>query len=415
MSQVASKPAEEKAPVSYAVGIDVGSQSCSFCVLKPDKSISIKATNFVNAASGFAVLLQQLEEFHVSPDQMLVGLEATSRYGENLYQFLAQRGYQLCLLHPGQTHQFAKRRGLRAKTDKLDATTIAHVLLSAEARPGYVPSELIASYRELVRLHSQLSDEVARYKNEIHALLQVLFPEFSQVFADPCRATALAVLEHYPSAQAVASAGVAPLAKLLHELAPRNYGQHTAEQLVTLAARSVSSGRASTARAMSLKILCNQLHHTRQNLAQLEREIDALLEQDSGTKGLQGVQEFGTKTSAVLRAELGDVERFARCDQAIAYAGLDITIKESGKWRGQRKLSKRGSGRLRRILYLAAIRCVRLEGSAFGAYYQRLVARGMKRCVALIAVMRKMLAVAYHLLKTQEPFDPNKVGLAAVS
>jgi len=184
---------------------------------------------------------------------------------------------------------------------------------------------------------------------------------------------------------------------------------------VTLAARSVSSGRASTARATSLKILGNQLQHTRQNLARLEREIDALLEQDPSAKGIQGVQEFGPKTSAVLRAELGDVERFARCDQAIAYAGLDITIKESGKWRGQRKLSKRGSGRLRRILYLAAIRCVRLEGSAFGAYFHRLVARGMKRCVALIAVMRKMLAVAYHLLKTQESFDPSKVGLAGVS
>jgi len=44
-----------------------------------------------------------------------------------------------------------------------------------------------------------LSDEAARYKNEIHALLQVLFPEFSQVFADPCRPTALAVLEGYRS------------------------------------------------------------------------------------------------------------------------------------------------------------------------------------------------------------------------
>ena len=101
--------------------------------------------------------------------------------------------------HPAQTHQFAKRRGLRAKTDKLDATTIAHVLLSAEARPGYVPSELVASYRELVRWPTQLSDAGARYKQEMHALLQVLFPAFSPVFADPCRATALAVLERYRS------------------------------------------------------------------------------------------------------------------------------------------------------------------------------------------------------------------------
>jgi transposase len=68
--------------------------------------------------------------------------------------------------------------------------TIARLLLSGEARRGYVPTELVATSRELVRIHSQLSDEAARYKNEIHALLTVIFPEFRQVFADPCRPTA---------------------------------------------------------------------------------------------------------------------------------------------------------------------------------------------------------------------------------
>jgi transposase len=103
-----------------------------------------------------------------------------------------------------------------------------------------------------------------------------------------------------------------------------------------------------------------------------------------------------------------------RTDQVIAYAGLDLEVKQSGKWKGKTKLSKRGSGRLRRILYLAAVRSVRLKGSAFGAYYRRLVARGMKRGAALVAVMRKMLTVACRLLKTQEPYDPTKVCAAPV-
>ena len=128
--------------------------------------------------------MKRLEGLGSSPKQILIGMEATSRYGENLYHFLEKHGYQLCLLHPHQTHQFSKQRGLRAKTDKLDASTIARLLLSGEARQGYVPSELIATYRELVRLHTQLQDEGARYKNEIHALLAVLFPELSQVFLD---------------------------------------------------------------------------------------------------------------------------------------------------------------------------------------------------------------------------------------
>src|SRR5438552_2675007 len=78
------------------------------------------------------------------------------------------------------------------------------------------------------------------------------------------------------------------------------------------------------ARATSLRILCDQLEHTQANLKQLENEIDKLLQTDAGAKGLQSVPDFGRKTVAVLRAELGDVTRFQRTDQVVAYAGLDI-------------------------------------------------------------------------------------------
>ena len=94
----------------------------------------------------------------------------------------------------------------------------------------------------------------------------------------------------------------------------------------------------------------------------------------------------------------------------MAYAGLDVTVRESGKWKGQRKLSKRGSGMLRRFLFLAALGSVRERSkSAFGAYYRALEARGLRGYRALVAVMRKMLVVAYHLLKSGEQYDPSKV------
>src|SRR5207245_3202539 len=92
-----------------------------------------------------------------------------------------------------------------------------------------------------------------------------------------------------------------------------------------------------------------------------------------------------------------------------------VWVKQSGKWKGQTKLSKRGSGRLRRILYMATVRCIRLKDSAFEAYYHRLVARGMKGREAMIAVMRKMLIVASHLLKTEEMYDPTKVCTVPVA
>ena len=175
MTQPSSSNQIDPAAFRYVVGIDIGSQSCSMCTLKPDKQLVFKPTDFANTADGFAVLLEKLDQLGVPADQILVGLEATSRYGETLYHLLLSRGYHLCLLHPAQTHHFAQQRSLRAKTDHLDTITIARLLLSGEARQGYVPTELVAAYRELVRLHTQLSDEVARYRNEIHALLVVQF------------------------------------------------------------------------------------------------------------------------------------------------------------------------------------------------------------------------------------------------
>src|SRR2546423_770811 len=303
-------PSSEGAVIKYVCGIDIGSQCCVGCICRPDKSVVIKSITFANAREGWQIWEEKLKQLDAPAGEILIGMEATSRYGENLYQELEQRGSVLRLFHPGQTHHFHQQRGLRAKTDRLDAMTIARALLSGEARMGYVPDEQVATYRELVRLHTQLADTAASYQNEIQALVVVLFPEFTQVFADPCLPTALAVLKAFPSAQALVEA----LVQVLRAQPAAHYGRPTAKKLVALANQSVSSGRARAGRSTSLRILCDQLEHTQANLARLNTEIEQLLNTDAGVKGLQQVPEFGPKTLAVLRAELGDVQRFSRID-----------------------------------------------------------------------------------------------------
>ncbi len=262
--------------IQYIVGIDVGSETCFVSVLRPDKTTVRSPFPIANAAPGFVRLAAELARLECAPAQIRVGLEATGRYWENLYQFLLARGYDLVLLHPGQTHHFAQQRGLRAKTDKLDAGTVARALLSDELRPAYVPSAVIGAYRELVRLQSNLTDAAARYKQEIRDLLIVLFPEFTQVFKDPTGPTALALLHAYPSAAAIATAGIAGITQLLQELAPQKYGRHTAERLVTLAQQSCASPLAVSARGRCLQILIDQIRQTHASLGELEQEITAL-------------------------------------------------------------------------------------------------------------------------------------------
>jgi len=213
----------------------------------------------------------------------------------------------------------------------------------------------------------------------------------------------------------VAHAGVEAVCQVLRAVPAAHFGRRTAEKLVAAARISIANGRALTGRASSLRILCNQLEHTQANLKQLDEGLERLITTDPATKGLQQMPELGPKSVAVLRAELGEVDRFAHTDQAVAYAGMDIKIRESGQWKGKAKLSKQGSGLLRQILFLAALRSIRLEGSAFRAYYHHLVERGLKKMSAIMAVMRKMVAVATHLMKTGEDYDPSKVWVGRTS
>lgn len=146
-------------------------------------------------------------------------------------------------------------------------------------------AEQVITYRELVRLQQQLTEEVVRYKNEIHALLVVLFPEFSQVFADPSKPTALAVLKAYPSAQALREAQPEDVYRLLHELCPRHYGRKTAAKLVQLAQMSVSSGQAVAARSSSLRILCDSWNIPRAISASWKKRLIVCLTKIRKAKG----------------------------------------------------------------------------------------------------------------------------------
>ena len=86
-----------------------------------------------------------------------------------------------------------------------------------------------------------------------------------------------------------------------------------------VAKASISSGVAVAAREARLRMLCEQLDHTQKNLEQLQREIDQLLNQDPKAKGMLGVPECGPTTVAVLRAALGDLARFTRIEQVVAW------------------------------------------------------------------------------------------------
>jgi transposase len=102
---------------------------------------------------------------------------------------------------------------------------------------------------------------------------------------------------------------------------------------------------------------------------------------------------------------LGDVARFTRVEEVVAYAGLDPRTCQSGAFVGQKHLSKRGPGALRHALYLGAFVAARCAPE-WQARYQRLLDRGRAKKEAYTILARAMLRVVYHLLRTGDAYDP---------
>jgi transposase len=95
---------------------------------------------------------------------------------------------------------------------------------------------------------------------------------------------------------------------------------------------------------------------------------------------------------------------FRNADAYVAFMGLDVRVRDSGAFKGRRRLTKRGDPELRRLLFLAG-RSARLSHEHFGAYFQRLVDRGVSRIGADIAVGRKLARVAFALLRDGRAYE----------
>lgn len=121
---------------------------------------------------------------------------------------------------------------------------------------------------------------------------------------------------------------------------------------------------------------------------------------------LRTIPGLGDSTACRLIAELGDVRRFDNVRQIVAYVGLNPRQHQSGKKRATHGISKTGPASLRAALYMPAI-VAKTHNPVLKAFASRLQARGLTSKQVIVAVMRKLLHLAYGVLKSGIAFDPN--------
>jgi transposase len=155
----------------------------------------------------------------------------------------------------------------------------------------------------------------------------------------------------------------------------------------------------------ALKAAVADLKRRRQ---ELDRQLAAERQQWPVMRQLLAVPGIGPVTAAAIAACLAS-KQFQRADQFVAYCGLDIKVRESGKRKGTLGLTKQGDPELRRLLYLAAQASLRAQGAPFAEQYQRERAKGLSSTAALCAVARKLARLAWALARSGAPYDPQRV------
>jgi len=399
------------------LGIDVSKATSRYVFLDNDGEKLVKPFTLDNGHNDFNKLLDRLKELTLLPDNLLVGIEATGIWWENIYSLLTEHKFKVIVLNPHQTNKFREALRIKAKTDDIDAYVIAGLLRSQEYSASYIPEESIQCLREITKLRFELVKDRQNYERQTNALLGLLFPELAQTaIKNPFAVSSIAILKAYPTAKHLAEAKPKNIEKIVRSIKGNNFNIKEIQSLIECAQKSIYSGRAKHDRGLNLIILLTQVESLQNAIAQLdERTNNILSPSDSNDANsfpganLLSIPGVGPKTLAAILSAVGsDGQAFPDGKHLIGHIGFFPKIYESGETRHDNTMSNRGPKYLRAALYMSAVACLK-HNPEFKALYDRKVSQGKTAKQSLVYVAKKLAHLCLSMLKSGESYNPARV------
>jgi len=348
-------------------------------------------------SDGFTQFLKALSPKGEGLDQVLVAMESTGCYHINLYSFLTSQEIRTMVINPLLIANYAKLSLRKTKTDKKDARTIAKFLLDHRQEISQLSvSQDLQDLRDLARERESLCHLISATKVEIKRVLRTTFPELESI-GDLYTGVMLLFLQEYPSARLVRAAKPKAIAKILKQPYVGNKLSFSAEDILRAAKSSVAT--VSPAKEIILRGKIATLLHLQGRLDEVTKLLTDLCKSTKvdDLEILRSIKGVGPKTAAPFLAEMGQVKNYSSYKKLIAYAGMDPSVHQSGKFIGMSKLSKRGNRHLRRAIYLmtASVVC---QNAFFKAYFVKRKREGLPPQKALFATAHKLIRVIFSML-----------------
>lgn len=380
------------------VGIDVAKNKHDCFISNSDGEVLFDVFTITNNRAGFDDLYQKIKSVSNDFAKIKVGLEATGHYSYNILGYLLDKGLTTYLINPLHTNLYRKSLSLRkTKTDKVDARTIAMMLMSDVDLKSY--SDTLYHNEELKSLTRYRFDKVkerAKLKTSVTRLVTILFPELEKLVPTIHIASVYALLSAFPSANAIANVH---LTKLTHLLLQASKGRYTKDTAIAFKEAAKSSiGSTMPAKSLELKHTIKLIQELDAEISEIESEIKSIM--DKINSPILSIPGISYRMGAMIVAEIGDFSRFDSPDKILAYAGLSPSTYQSGQLQSSHsKMEKRGSRYLRYALFNAT-KFVCNWDSTFGEYLAKKRAEGKHYNVAISHAAKKLVRVIYHLEKT---------------
>lgn len=400
------------------VGIDVSSKTNVTYLMKPDGT-KYSSFSVQNNLGGAKILTEKIVSAmnSMSLTDVVIGMEATSIYGDHLVHTLREDGGLGCfqrkihVLNPKQVRKFKEAYPDLPKNDFVDAFIIAdHLRFGRIASEVYMDDYRYEALKTLTRARFYAVQNLAREKQRF---ANYLFQKYSELAQNPdfknTSATLLNLVSDFESVDDLANVALEDLTAYIEKSGRGRFAdpEAVAKQIHAAAIGSYRLPKTindSVNQAMSASIAAMRAMETQ--IKTLEKAIEQQFEIIPNT--LTSVPGIGPVYSAGIIAEIGDIHRFESQASVAKYAGLVWSQHQSGDFKAERTHMIKSGNRFLRYYLLEAANSVRRCDSEFKRYYDlkfKEVNVGQhKRALALTA--RKLVRLVFRLLKDNRLYIP---------
>lgn len=384
------------------------------------KEMNVKYTgsrSIKHTKEGFDEIVSLVREMEKKLEtEVCVVYEATGVYHRVLKKVLEDNNIKQFIINPLLSAKTRKNDSLRSpKTDKLDPTSIAKTYYSHSLHNSHKPETIYHELRELSRYYEDILVHLRKDKVAFRAQLDVVFPGYDTLYDDLYGPVALAVIEKYPHPEMLQKKKINTVSKVIQsKTCHRQAMSDTMADKAIEYSKTIYSGCDKD--DIEVLILQRFIKKLKEDMAEAERTIGEMIKlaqelpDFSIIKSIPGI---GDNLAARIIAELGDMTRFKKKNELVAFAGLDPRISESGQNDGDHMhITKKGNKRLRCLLYLAVTCSIRLkrDDNSIKDFYIKKKQQSNPMCskAAKTACASKLVRIIYSMCKTGELYQYNK-------